>query len=201
MTRDAGVPEHPNLGSATGAVLPVVTALLATISAATFIVPLASQGTAADLTLADASVSTADAGLVLGVLATLAFIGATLALAYSHAKNFDALPADRQLEFFTTHEVKEETKQAGHRKAYRDASETWYLKGQRAWQVGLYLYLLCLAALVFAHIVWFSATLALGAATLSPAVAKSLTKNTARRVLSAIALVAAALVVTAAVVL
>jgi len=193
------VPEYPNRGPATGAVLPVVTALLATISAATFIVPLAGQGKAANLTLADASVSTGDAAIVFGVLATIAFIGATLALAYSYALSFDSLPAERQLALFAKHKV-EETDQDGHRTAYENSSEALYDEGRRAWQVGLYLYVLCLAVLVFAHIVWFSAALALGAAALSPAVARSLAEG-AWRVVWTIVLIIAALVVTAAIVL
>ena len=141
------VPAYPNIDATMGAVLPVVTTLLATVSAATVIVPLAGDDAAGKLDIGRVAVTTGNAGLILGTLATLALVGATLSLAYAHAKNLDALPAERQDQIFADAGVAEAARGA-HRAAYRKDRDRWYVRGQVQWLVGVELYLLCLARIV-----------------------------------------------------
>lgn len=90
------LPAYPNVPFTSGAIGPVVTTLGAGISAAIFLVALADGFQARNVDFVIANWDSGTASLSFGVIATWSFVFATLALLYSYASDFTALPRERQ---------------------------------------------------------------------------------------------------------
>jgi hypothetical protein len=181
------LPEFPNLHSALSHVS-VVTALLATISAATFAVPLAQGFESRDLLPWSATWASREAALVLSVLATASFVVATVLLVYADASNVDALSREQREAFFKS--VRDEAEEASHIESFRAATQRWYLRGQFFWLIGLPLLALTAASLVFAYVAWLATALAVAAAAAAADVFRRVAAGPARTIAGVMAVIA-----------
>jgi hypothetical protein len=152
------LPAFPNLYPALNHVS-VVTALLATISAATFAVPLAQGFKSRDVLPWSPTWASSEAALLFSVLATASFVVATVLLVYADASNVDALTDEQRAALLKL--VPEEKDKASHIESFRAATEGWYLRGQFFWLIGFPFLALTAASLVFAYAAWLATALSL----------------------------------------
>jgi hypothetical protein len=137
---------YPNLGAAVGTSVPVVTTVLAAISAATFLVPLQNWSRDASPQVGLLPWSSAKLTIVLGVLATASFVLSTLAAVDAHATSLDLLPTDRRAELLTGVEPDHKEVLEAH---YRTQTRRRYELARTLWMIGLGLLALTIGALAY----------------------------------------------------
>jgi hypothetical protein len=144
------LPRNVNVTGTLSTSLPVVTALLAQLSTATFLVPLASSNAQDAEPLGLVPLSPDALAVILGIGATGCFVLATVTAIHALAQSFDALPQDRQHALFSRLRIAE----AEHselrddiRDQYQQESLRWYGVTQLSWQVGLALFALSIGTL------------------------------------------------------
>lgn len=162
-----GLPKYPNWSSILNSTAPIVAALLATISTATFLAILQSNFISKDILIGPPEWSSSNAVLVLGVLSTAIFVALTFVLAYAQASNFDLLSTEGQDALFARGNVGDEEQKNVFRNEYRHRTEVWMRWVTLLAWAGFTALILAMMGLAFGHVQWFSSVLALIAALVS----------------------------------
>jgi hypothetical protein len=163
----SGLPDSVNTGAFAN--IPVVTSLLAQLSTATVLVPLAMQG--ADTKIKAAHIgripwSLLDQSVVAGVLATIFFITATVLALQAHSRNFDVLSRDQQnrwLQIWEADVEKEKLEKTRNSliSHYNELRAPIFESTQVAWHLGLCAFLISLGSLSY-HVTPVAYPLTLG---------------------------------------
>ncbi|MFF9098351.1 hypothetical protein ACF1AX_35160 [Streptomyces sp. NPDC014802] len=126
------LPKYPNYRGTLGSSLPVVGALMASVSAALLAVPLVKEGSHGE-ELAVLPWNTDQLAICFGVLALILFSFAAICGLYAHAMTVDQVDKETLNEMFTEwSDDAKKTKIAG----WRTSGDSYYGKAARAWVSG-----------------------------------------------------------------
>lgn len=160
----SGPPEYPNLNAAFKSA-PIVTTLLAAISAALLGPAFAADFRTVDVAPWGDTWTSRTAVLIAGVLATIAFVLATLSMIYAEAKDIDALEPQRLSKVFADIPTADrEKKIETYTEGYRKAATGWYETGRRGLLAGVSLLALTAGFLVWGYTTGLSVALGVAAA-------------------------------------
>ncbi|HEX3784257.1 MAG TPA: hypothetical protein VHX38_31755 [Pseudonocardiaceae bacterium] len=143
MTDAPNIPEFPNLRGTFGTSLPVVTALMAAISTALFVVPVVD--TTKQATLGYLPWTPDQISVVSGSLATVLFIAATLASLFAHAKAIDQVPPDVLVKMLPGDGER-------HKETLRNDGDRYYRYSRFFWVNGTSTFVLTIGAVAYVRV-------------------------------------------------
>lgn len=146
----ASAPRYPNIPSAMGTTFPVVTALLAALSAALAVVPLTVTETGKNLHFA--AWTSDKAGTAFGSLSIILFVRATLAVVYAHAQTIEGMSDAALAEALK--DLGTETEKGTQKTTWANGAKNAYTRARYFWTMGLCAISLTLGCIAIEKVWW-----------------------------------------------